>query len=329
MTPGEYDRFVSDPFTDERIAGADAPAIVVVAGAGGDIADPASLPIVVAWLGTGLGADGPTHADVVVGEEEVDQLVATVERAPIAARSLALLLRGLPKVDVDTGLAMESAVYSVLQSGPEFDAWRRSSRHDPIVDAESTVVVERSDDAAVVITLNRPARHNAISTRLRDELSEALWVPLADPSIASVRLRGAGRSFCSGGDLGEFGSRRDPAIAHVTRLARSPARLIHRLADRLTVDVHGATMGGGIEMASFAGYVRAHPDTRIALPEIELGLVPGAGGTVGLTRRIGRQRTAALALTGTTIAASVARDWGLVDEISDDVIIDVTADGAG
>ena len=61
----------------------------------------------------------------------------------------------------------------------------------------------------------------------------------------------------------------------------------------------------------------AHPDTIVALPEIGLGLIPGAGGTVSLTRRIGRQRTAALGLTGRSIDAATALDWGLVDEIAD------------
>ena len=79
--------------------------------------------------------------------------------------------------------------------------------------------------------------------------------------------------------------------------------------------IHGSTFGGGIEMAAFAGRVVAGPDTRIALPEVSLGLIPGAGGTASLTRRIGRQRTAALGLLGTVIDASTALEWGLVDEL--------------
>ena len=77
-------------------------------------------------------------------------------------------------------------------------------------------------------------------------------------------------------------------------------------------------MGGGIEMAAFAGRVRARTDTRIALPEIGLGLIPGAGGTVSLSRRAGRQRTAALALSGRAIDVATAVRWGLVDQVIDD-----------
>ena len=75
-------------------------------------------------------------------------------------------------------------------------------------------------------------------------------------------------------------------------------------------------MGGGIELAAFADHIVAHPETAIALPEISLGLIPGAGGTVSITRRIGRHRTAALALTGQTIGADTALRWGLVDTIA-------------
>jgi len=152
--------------------------------------------------------------------------------------------------------------------------------------------------------------------RLRDELVQALSVAVLDASISNVVLRGNGPSFCSGGDLDEFGTRPDPATAHLTRLARSPARLIHRLRTRMTVQLHGAAFGGGIEMAAFAGTLEAHPDTRIALPEVGLGLIPGAGGTVSMTHRIGRQRTAALALSGRQIDAATALAWGLVDRIA-------------
>jgi enoyl-CoA hydratase/carnithine racemase len=74
-------------------------------------------------------------------------------------------------------------------------------------------------------------------------------------------------------------------------------------------------MGSGIELAAFADQVVAAPDTQIALPELALGLVPGAGGTVSLPRRIGRLRTAWLAFSGRTIDAEVALAWGLVDAV--------------
>ena len=90
------------------------------------------------------------------------------------------------------------------------------------------------------------------------------------------------------------------------------------VAGRVTVRLHGACMGAGIELPAGAGRVIARRDAVIALPEIALGLVPGAGGTWTIPQRIGRQRTAWLALTGSSIDALTAQEWGLVDEIDDD-----------
>lgn len=317
LTAREFASFIESPFVDEQIGGHSGAAVAVVRGEAKELPSPGSLPIVVVWVGAEFGGDGPTNADVVLDEADVDEFLRRIEAAPLAARSLAILLRALDGVSVEAGLAMESAVYSALQAGPEFAAWRAGALQAADTEVRTTVLLERDDDV-VVITLDRPQRHNAISKRLRDDLSAALAVPLCDPSIKSVLLRGNGPSFCSGGDLGEFGSRPDPATAHITRLTRSPARMIHALRDRITADVHGATMGGGIEMAAFARRVRARPNTRIALPEVGLGLVPGAGGTVSISRRVGRQRTAALALSGRTIGPTTALRWGLVDELIDD-----------
>ncbi len=313
LTPHEYEHFVSAPFVDERIIG-EGIMVVLVRGVADALPPCGSLPVVVAWVGDEFGAAGPAEADVIVGEGDVDDLVAAVERAPIAATTLAVLLRSQPLLDVEAGLAAESAAYSTLQAGAEFAAWRSAAASTPD-DRGGPAVSACRDGDVLTVTLTRPHRHNAISTQLRDELTEALTVAVVDPSISTVHLCGEGRSFCSGGDLGEFGSRSDPASAHRVRLARSPARLIHRLRERTVVHTHGATYGGGVEMAAFAGRVLAHPDTRFALPEVGLGLIPGAGGTVSLTRRIGRQRTAALGLTGRSIDTTTALRWGLIDEI--------------
>ena len=76
-------------------------------------------------------------------------------------------------------------------------------------------------------------------------------------------------------------------------------------------------MGAGIELSAFAARVTATPDAAIALPELSLGLVPGAGGTVSIPRRIGRHRTAYLALIGHPISGRTAFEWGLVDDLVD------------
>ncbi|MBK7949009.1 MAG: enoyl-CoA hydratase/isomerase family protein [Deltaproteobacteria bacterium] len=235
--------------------------------------------------------------------------------------------RGVPSAampeafaEIARGLAAESFVYSTLQSGPEFHAWlatRRARRRATTGArglAEPACLLVR-DENRLELRLNRPARHNAFSRSLRDALCEGLGLALADPTIEAVVLRGEGESFCSGGDLDEFGSFPDPATAHAVRTTRSPALLVARLAGRIRSEIHGACIGAGIELPAFTDHVVAAEDTFIELPEVRLGLVPGAGGTVSITRRIGRQRTAWLGLSGRRIDARTALDWGLVDEV--------------
>ncbi len=165
------------------------------------------------------------------------------------------------------------------------------------------------------ITLNRPEVRNAYNAATRDALLEALTIAASDASVTHIVINGTGAAFCSGGDLDEFGSLADPATAHLLRLARSVARTMHQLREHTTVYVHGACIGAGIELPAFAGRVVARDDASFQLPEVSMGLVPGAGGTVSISRRIGRHRTAWMAITGARIEAATALDWGLVDDV--------------
>lgn len=234
--------------------------------------------------------------------------------APLATAAFEELMARAPFPTVDEGLEAESLVYSHLQAGPEFQAWRaRTAR----VDRPSTgpaVLVERVHNE-LRITLNRPDRRNALNVQMRDEWLDALAVAEADPEL-SVVIRGNGPSFCAGGDLDEFGTFPSPEEAHTIRLQRSIGRAIHAIRGRVTCVMHGACYGSGIELPAFASRVVAAPDTRIALPELSLGLIPGAGGTVSITNRIGKERMRELTLTQRVIDADTALAWGLIDEIT-------------
>jgi Enoyl-CoA hydratase/isomerase len=261
----------------------------------------------------GAAAQVAPLLDVVVSDPA--PVLRGIEQSPIASVTLAQILRATLQLDIDAALAAESAGYSLLQAGPEFARWRstRAVRHDAVSTGAVVDVARR--DSTLSITLNRPAKHNAFNTTMRDQLCEALLLASSDPTIGRVILAGAGPSFCSGGDLDEFGSFPDPATAHVTRLTRSAGRLIAAIAQKVEAQIHGACMGAGIELPAFASRVIADPGTVIALPELGLGLIPGAGGTVSLPRRIGRQRTCELALSQVRLDAATALAWGLVDGI--------------
>jgi enoyl-CoA hydratase len=277
----------------------------------------ATLPAVV--VGTSASAV-PAAGDLVdlVLPPDGDELDATIDAVganPLAAVSLALVLRGSERRAVAEGLQLESAVYGSLQGGPEFAAWRATHPVHPPRPEVGPAVAKRRDGDRLELVLNRPAVRNALDARMRDELVAGLAIAAGDPTVAEVRVRGEGPAFCAGGDLDEFGSRPDVATAHLVRMSRSPARAMAVVADRVVAQLHGACCGSGIELAAFAARVVARPDTVVGLPEVSLGLIPGAGGTISLPSRIGRHRTAWLALTGRTIDATTALEWGLVDEI--------------
>jgi hypothetical protein len=271
----------------------------------------------------GIGAcAGESDLDIDLdGAGDMARVADGVARAPMAAVSLVELLRmGLWEAGRSTasGLTAESLTYSMLQAGPEFAAWLAERGKVEVPPDPGPAVRAGRSGNSMWVELNRPHRANAVSVSLRDALTEALEVPLLDKTVETIELRGAGASFCSGGDLGEFGSFDDVASAHHTRLVRSPARLLDALAGRVTARIHGACAGAGIELPAFAHRVAASNDANIWLPELGLGLIPGAGGTVSLPRRIGPKRTAWLALTGAHLNATTALEWGLVDEIVDD-----------
>ncbi len=242
-----------------------------------------------------------------------DALAASVAVAPEAAATLVGLLRLTSDVPVRHGLVAESLAYSMLLASPEFARWRVGHpRRPPGPVPDPPVLLERAGDE-LRVTLNHPARHNAFGRQIRDGLVEALDLALADPSVRGVRLAGRGPSFCSGGDLDEFGTSQDVTAAHLIRLERSVAARAERCRDRLRAVLHGACIGAGVEISSFAGRVEARDDAFFPRPELAMGLVPGAGGTVGVTRRIGRWRTAFLALSAARLDVPTALAWGLVD----------------
>jgi hypothetical protein len=248
--------------------------------------------------------------------DAVDLLTAAVVARPQAAVAACGLLRLTAAVDLEEGLLAESFAYSMLLSGPEFAAWRAEAPRRPVPEAEQPVLLDRVQDT-LHVQLNRPERRNAYGWQLRDALVEALELAVTDATIDRVELSGAGPSFSSGGDLDEFGTAPDVVAAHLIRTTRSAGHLLHRLSTRVHATVHGACVGAGIELPAFAGRVTALEGAWFQLPELRMGLVPGAGGTVSIPRRIGRWRTAWMALSGARVDLATALEWGLVDDRAD------------
>jgi hypothetical protein len=235
-----------------------------------------------------------------------------IAAAPIAAAICLRMLRINQTLPPGDALEIESLAYSTLLGG---DAYRRWRAVQPVVpvrrDEEPSVRVERKDDH-VTISLARPASRNAMTAAMRDGLWEALAAVLDDPSAPTVTLGGDGACFSTGGHLPEFGTATDLSQAHAVRTARSCAGLLLALGDRADAVLHGACIGSGIEIPAAAGRRRAMAGAFFQLPELGMGLMPGAGGTITLPRAIGRHRTAALVLSGRRLPLRLARSWGLV-----------------
>jgi enoyl-CoA hydratase/carnithine racemase len=244
------------------------------------------------------------------------ELQEATARDPQAALVLGQVLRASGGLPAAEALDVESFAYSTLLGGAEFRRWLAGNGGrslPPMV--EDPVLIERDGDV-LRVTLNRPQRRNAYGRQLRDALTDALRVALLDPSLERVVLDGAGPCFCSGGDLAEFGTAPDLVTAHFVRTLAGAGRLVHALRERLEVHVHGPCVGAGVEIPAFAGRVIAAAGTTFTLPEVAMGLIPGAGGTVSIPRRVGRWRALYLALSGQPLDAATALGWGLIDEIA-------------
>ncbi len=269
----------------------------------------------------GVGSRGAKDAAlvdaVIEAPANLDGVMAQIEANPRAAAVIVQLLRVLPLLGAHDGLIAESLAYAALQGSEEHRAWKEANKAEAGA-APGKVHLLRTGEVLEIV-LDRPLADNAIDRAMRDALYEAFQAAALDPSIARVVLRGSGKAFSLGADLAEFGTTNDPATAHAIRAATLPAQMAARIADKFEARIQGACVGSALELAAYAGKIIAGPHAWFQLPELAMGILPGAGGCVSLTRRIGRQRTALLILSGKRLSARRAYDWGLVDELVDDV----------
>ncbi len=179
-----------------------------------------------------------------------------------------------------------------------------------------SVELERHDGVALLRLTNPPV--NGLSFAMRAALGDRVMEVLADDSVAAIVVAGAGRMFCGGADIREFDAPPPPGAASL------PAVLAEMEAARKPVvaAIHGVAAGGGLEVA-LACHVRiAAPGTRLGLPEVTLGIVPGAGGTQRLPRLIGVEAALDVIVGGQLLPAERAQALGIVDEVLDGDLLD-------
>jgi len=164
------------------------------------------------------------------------------------------------------------------------------------------------DGDVAVITLNSPPV-NALSAAVRKGLFEAFKQADADGAAKAIVLVCEGRTFIAGADITEFGSAMaDPQLADVQDVIEGASKPV-------IAAIHGTALGGGLEVALCAHYRVAVPSARLGLPEVNLGLLPGAGGTQRLPRVVGVENALSMMTSGRHVPAKEAASLGLVDEL--------------
>lgn len=164
------------------------------------------------------------------------------------------------------------------------------------------------EDGIAVVTVNSPPV-NALSAAVRDGIAADMRRASADPSVKAIVLICEGRTFIAGADISEFGKppKGTPLLEMIDTLESNAKPVI--------AAIHGTALGGGLETALGAHYRVAVPSAKVGLPEVKLGIIPGAGGTQRLPRVVGAQRALEMITAGEFVSAGKASESGLIDEV--------------
>ncbi len=176
----------------------------------------------------------------------------------------------------------------------------------------------RVQDHVATLTLNRPARRNAMDLVMRTAFAQAVEAALDDDAVRVIVLTGNGGHFCAGGDLSGMSAGQIPDAAAGRQRMRRAQHAVERLArsDKPVIAaVDGVAYGGGFGLALLADLILATPAARFCMSFLRVGLVPDCGAMYTLPRLIGLQRAKALMLSARELDAATALDWGLVLEL--------------
>jgi enoyl-CoA hydratase len=176
-------------------------------------------------------------------------------------------------------------------------------------------ILEEREGRVAVLTVNRPEKMNALNEQVRDEMLRALAALETDDAVGVVVVTGAGeKSFIAGADIGEFAGRKPFDQRHAMRSPRI-FDVMAAFPKPVIAMINGFCLGGGCELALSCDLRIASDKARFGQPEINLGLIPGGGGTQRLPRQVGLGHAMRLILTGEMIGAAEAKEIGLVEKV--------------
>ncbi|MBV9076077.1 MAG: enoyl-CoA hydratase/isomerase family protein, partial [Methylobacteriaceae bacterium] len=187
-----------------------------------------------------------------------------------------------------------------------------------MADAAEVTHLAKHEDGIAVLTVDSPPV-NALGAAVRDGIAAAIRDAAADPAVTAVVLTCAGRTFIAGADISEFG--KPPRGMPLPDLVD----LIEACPKPVVAAIFGTALGGGLETALGCHYRVAVPSAKVGLPEVKLGIIPGAGGTQRLPRIVGVERALEMITSGEHVPAKAAHAAGLVDELAEEGALAETA----
>ena len=185
----------------------------------------------------------------------------------------------------------------------------------------SLVLLERPEDGVALLRMNRPEAMNALNNAAREELATHFEALNADGSVRVIVITGNEKAFVAGADLKEFADLGTADWAFTD--ARRMWRIVSACPKPMIAAVNGFALGGGCELALHCDIIIAGENAKMGLPEIQVGVLPGGGGTQRLTRAVGKYKALKMMLTAEWVSGQEASDMGLASEaVPDEEVLD-------
>jgi len=178
------------------------------------------------------------------------------------------------------------------------------------------LVTYRKEEAAAIITIDRPKALNALNADVLAQLREAARKAWADDEVKGVIVTGAGgKAFVAGADIATMANLPPSKGLEFAELGLNTLQILEDMPKPVIAAINGFALGGGMELALACDMIYATPKSKLGQPEVKLGIIPGFGGTQRLSRLVGRNRAKEIIYTGDMIDAARAREYGLVQEV--------------
>jgi enoyl-CoA hydratase len=194
----------------------------------------------------------------------------------------------------------------------------------PVEAAEAPILVERQrEHRTALVRINRPKQLNALNARVMDQLCDALEELDRDDDVRAIVVTGNQRAFAAGADIGEMANATPMEMLASNRIGQWDR--VRKVRKPVIAAVNGWCLGGGCELAMTLDLIVAGEGAKFGQPEINIGVIPGAGGTQRLARAIGKSRAMEMILTGEPMGAREAHERGLVARVVPDELLEEDA----